>query len=89
MTPTPDELTGQTTKPPEALNHREALAVAGSCTGLYHVDRQPVAALQRTTRWPGLAYAPCAATAGPQSHDVQDTSTRPGPHGCPRWHAVE
>jgi hypothetical protein len=53
-----------------------ALAQARACRGEYQADRQP-GAWQCTTRCPG----PCSrsATAGPQSHGIQATMTRPGP----------
>jgi hypothetical protein len=51
-----------------------------TCRGLYHVDVHP-GAWHSTVRCP--APCGCAAIAGGQSHGVHDTSTRPGPHGCP------
>ncbi len=60
--------------PPGATTR--APARNGECRGRYQMSRQP-AARQRTHRcpWPGSR-----AAAG-QSHGIQPTMTRPGPHG--------
>ena len=63
----------------EDYSQRDRDPLAGaSCLGLYQTDGQP-SARQDTRRCPG----PCAraALAGPQSHGIQLTITRPGPHG--------
>ena len=70
--------------PPYPPADASAGPVPGSCRGWYQADRQPFTASQYTTTWPG----PCsrAAEAGPQSHGIQLTVIRPGPHSCPFAH---
>jgi hypothetical protein len=58
------------------------LPVSGSWRGLYQADPHP-SALHATFRCPGPLVR--SARAGAQSHGENDTSTRPGPHGCPCW----